>query len=220
MTGLLRNLLAATVVALLVATATLGVRAAPPEPTPAPTAQLPPMLPAGLQGPANPTPPRMIGQALEQSAPTSTHTIAAVPVLAEEEPPARVAVVSKVLDIFTTGNSIGLPTLYGLGSSIVGSAISNAGLPPELTPVREQLLLSLTVPPDLLRQMAEANGQGLTALKEAVGPFAVINPGVNALLELLAAAFTDTATTAGPLIQPLDRTAFQIGALLLVFREP
>jgi hypothetical protein len=136
--------------------------------------------------------------------------------VAAAKEPDRVSGVSKAIDAAETGQDLGLPTVTGVGNSVIGTALASA--PPEAAPVTDQLFPVLAVLPAVMEQLKAPSAEGYAALREALAPLAAANPQLNAALDAAGAAMTD-ATAVHPLIQPFDTTMIQVGQYLISLEE-
>jgi len=155
------------------------------------------------------------GLALRQS----THPAATSPaptateVHSSDASPARVAAISKVLDVFRTGAAAG----PGIINGVVGTVGGSQTLPPPLDAVQTQVL------DQAAKAFQQASVQGPAAIDQfasSMGALSCLNPAVTPGIEAAAATLDSIATEFGSLIQPADRTLSQTATLLRQFEEP
>jgi hypothetical protein len=136
--------------------------------------------------------------------------------VASAKEPARVTVVSKVIDAAQTGQNLGGGEATGVANSVVGTVLASA--PPELQPVANQVFPVLAVPPAVFDQLKEPSAQGYAALREALAPAAAANPQINMAIDAAAAALKDS-TAVHQLVQPFDTTMIQVGDYLIALED-
>jgi hypothetical protein len=136
--------------------------------------------------------------------------------VASAKEPDRVSGVSTVVDAAQTGQNLGLPTVTGVGNSVIGTALASA--PPEAAPVTDQLFTVLAVPPAVMEELKAPSADGYAALREALAPLAAANPQINQALDAAGAAMIG-ATPVHQLVQPFDTTVIQVGQYLIALEE-
>lgn len=146
----------------------------------------------------------------------ATLVAAAAPALATGPPP-RVTGASFALDVLATGNSAGLPLVYGLGTSLVFLVVPPGSLP---EPGRGVVLQASATGGDVLAQLQTGGRQGLVQARAAVAPLAVLNGETGTGVDTMAAVLDFLGKDLGEYTGPFDVTLQEMAAVVRTLKEP
>lgn len=146
-------------------------------------------------------------------APAPTPAAAGAPGSTGAAEPDRVAVVSEILDAFTTGSQAGPGVIGGIARTVVGGQ----PVPPPGDQVQATLLETVI---EIGAQISEQGPPSIDAFREAVAPLACANPVINAGIEALADGFEAAADDFGAAIAPFDLTAVETATFLRGLTAP
>jgi hypothetical protein len=130
-----------------------------------------------------------------------------------DEPP-RVSGLSIVLDYASTGSTLGVPLVYGLGTSAVNVVLTSSAVPPQATPLRDQVLVLEGVPPQVYAQLQLHGQQGIAMARTLIAPLAAYNAQLNTGIQSVADGSRAAATQLHPFIQPADVTVMQFATFM------
>lgn len=173
---------------------------------PAPTAAAAPVgsadMPATVVAPGQPSgPTTAVAGRLAGSAAT-----------AADEDPARVTVISSLLDVFATGSAAGPGVLNGLASTV----IYLVDLPDPGSELQAGVASAVT---ETNAQIAERGGAGVEAFRDGVAGGACANGPLNQVIGAIADQFDVFASDFGEAIEPFDLTAAESAKLLRGLQE-
>lgn len=137
---------------------------------------------------------------------------APAPVVAAADGPAQVAVISRLLDAFSTGAAAGPGVINGVVATVVGSQT----FPPPGDQLQGAFLTAFT---EVGAQIKTQGQAGVEAMREGLAPLACANPAVNQGIEAFAGGLDSIAAT-GAVIAPLDLTAAELATLFRSFKAP
>ena len=135
-------------------------------------------------------------------------------------PPQPVTGLTFVLNVMDAGNKVGIPEIYGLAVSAVSVNLPTPASDPTLAPVGAAVEHALSAAKPALDQMSAGGSQGISQLRTAISPLAVLNKPANAAIDGLSASVVAGATALHPVIQPFDVSAAQLAQFLKQMESP
>ncbi|MGZ6793886.1 MAG: hypothetical protein ACXVFV_13090 [Mycobacteriales bacterium] len=120
-------------------------------------------------------------------------------------------VVGPLLQIFTFGADVGVPTGCQAGSASLGSGSAELGLAQQAAPV----VSAVNTGCDTFQQQADA---GIAMGQQQSAPLSVLNPTVNPMIGQAAASSDQFAAEYGPALAPFGGTLAGVGATLNFFQ--
>ena len=131
---------------------------------------------------------------------------------ADEQPQPRVTGLSNFFDYCDTGNTVAVPLLYQIGSSMVNLALSQA--PPESAPVKDQILAAEAAPPQMFDAGKPYAKEFINGGRKAAAPLAAYNEQFNSGLTMMSDGTRTAAKSLGPVVQPFDVSMNQFAEYL------
>lgn len=125
---------------------------------------------------------------------------------------AQVAVLSRLLDVFSTGAAAGPGIVNGVVATVVGSQ----QLPPPADEVQTAIVQGFTDLGAIIKDQGQA---GVEQLRGAIAPLACANPVLDQGIEVIAGAL-DAVAGLGATVAPLDLTAAELAVLIRSFAAP
>ncbi|MGZ6754403.1 MAG: hypothetical protein ACXVEJ_13165 [Nocardioides sp.] len=124
---------------------------------------------------------------------------------------AKPVVVGPLLQVFTFGADVGVPTGCQAGSASLGSGSAELGLAHQAAP----LVSAVNTGCDTFQQQADA---GIATGQQQSAPLTVLNPTVNPIIGRAAASSDQLAAEYGPALAPFGGTLAGVGATLDFFQ--
>lgn len=120
-------------------------------------------------------------------------------------------VVGPLLQIFTFGADVGVPTGCQAGSASLGSGSAELGFAQQVAPV----ISAINTGCDTFQKQADA---AIATGNKQSAPLAMLNPTVNPIIGQAAASSDDFAAQYGPALAPFGGTLAGVGATLNFFQ--
>jgi hypothetical protein len=129
----------------------------------------------------------------------------------KQAPKEQPAIVGPLLQIFTFGADVGVPTGCQAASAGIGTGAAYFGVAQQAVPVIAGINSGCT--------MAQAQADTYIAMGNAQdGPLAAWNPMVNPVIQMTADSVTQAGTDYGPAVAPFGPTIAGLGATLNFFQ--